>query len=139
MTVARSTAVMLGTAAIAAALGFEWFQARSCFLIAPASAWVALLPAACALLPALFWLASPRPLNALGAVAFISPLLALAYHAGCVSPPAGTSPAMVYAVLVVYGMHLGIAGALIAGVLLRLLGIAVAARPQRTVAGGMTP
>jgi hypothetical protein len=125
MSITRSTAVLVGTAGIAAALGFEWFQAQSCFALTPLGMLLALVPAAFALSPAVLWLASTHPLNAVGAVLFVAPLLALAYHAGCVNPPAGASPSLVFLALVIYGFHLGVLGAVVAGAVWRRLGISV--------------
>ena len=135
MTVARSTAILVGASGIVAALGFEWFQAQSCFALTPLGMVLALVPAAFALLPAMLWLVSRHPLNAVGAVLFIAPLLALAYHAGCVNPPAGASPSLVFVALVIYGFHLGVLGAVVAGAVWRRLGVSVAIRSHKPTVG----
>ena len=125
MTISRTTARIAGAASIASVLAFEWFQAASCFGGGPALAIFGMLPAAVALLPAFIWLLSKNPLNALGSVVFIMPLLWLVYDAECVHPPAGSSASMVLVALVIYGFNLGIAGA-----------VGAAARAGRAQPGG---
>ena len=78
------------------------------------------------LLPAVFALFTKNPFRAVGAALLFAPWLLFAYYTDCVRPYQGGGASMIYVAVLMYGLPCALIGALLAGPVLRGLGITIA-------------
>ncbi len=127
MVISRARAFGYGLLAIGAVVVLAAFNSFTCYrhdletFVAANSLFVA--PP---LVPAVICLAFPNPLRAVGASLFLAPWLLFAYYTDCVAPAAGGGASMVYVSVLLWGIPSAVAGALLAGPVMRRLNIRVA-------------
>ncbi|MDQ8020484.1 MAG: hypothetical protein REI94_01495, partial [Moraxellaceae bacterium] len=66
-----------------------------------------------------------NPLRAVGACLLFAPWLVFAYYTDCVQPYQGGGASMIYVAVLLWGSLSSLAGAVLSGPLMRLLGIRV--------------
>lgn len=82
------------------------------------------------MLPALVALFTRNPLRSVAASALFAPWLLFAYYTDCIRPYQGGGASMVYVAVLMYGFATALLGAVLAGWVLRRLGIAVVVPPR---------
>lgn len=127
MIVTKPRARLLAVLAILGVIALQGFNSFFCYQhdlagFAMALAWFIAIP----LVPAFVSLATANPLRAVGACVLFAPWLLLAYYTDCVQPYQGGGASMIYVAVLLWGSLSSLAGALLAGPLMRLLGIRVA-------------
>ena len=124
MVISRSRALLYGIVAVVAVVAIQAFNSMACYghdfrsflLTIGVFLTLPLLPAAISLLTA-------NPMRAVGACLFFAPWLFFAYYTDCVKPYAGGGASMVYVAVLLWGTPSAIAGALISGPVMRMLGV----------------
>lgn len=129
MNIPRRKARWIGVAAIGAVVLLQAFNSFACYHhglngFLSSTAFFVGIP----LLPSFVSLALPNPLRAVVACAFFAPWLVLAYYADCVAPYEGGGASMIYVAVLMWGSVTSLIGALVAGALLKGLGIEVTDR-----------
>lgn len=129
MVIPRKHALIGGIAAILAVIALQALNSFGCYnhtlmTFVQVLGMFLLVP----LLPALISLLTANPLRAVGACLLFAPWLVFAYYTDCVRPYQGGGASMVYVAVLLWGTPCAIAGALLTGPVMRLLGVSVAPR-----------
>jgi hypothetical protein len=132
MVLSRTSAILAGLGAIAALVALQGFNSTVCYhLDLRQSVESLLFFVGPALAIAVFTLFTRNPLRAVGACCCFAPWLVLAYYTDCVRPYTGGGASMIYVAVLFWGVPSAALGALVAGPLLRRVGVTVAAREAR--------
>ena len=126
MEIGRTRARAFGWLGIAVVIGAQAFNSFTCYghdfgeFLSVLGYFLAL-----PLVPALVALFTRNPLRAVGASLLLLPWLVLAYYTDCVRPDQGGGASMVYVAVLLWGSVTSVVGALLAGPVMRLLGVTV--------------
>jgi hypothetical protein len=126
MTLSRRKAQCIGAASILGVIALQFFNSVACyhqtFADLTLSFLIFVLPAVLVSVVAVF---TNNPLRAAFASSMFAPWLGSAYFSDCVAPYHGGGASMVYVVVLLYGFPSAVVGALIAGPILKRLGVSV--------------
>jgi hypothetical protein len=117
----------VGAGAIAVAVGAQLFNDFACYqrgvLEALSTLWFPAIP----LVPSLVALGTANPLRAVAGALVATGFYLLAYYVDCVVPYRGGGASMVYVAVILYGLPLALVAVLVAGPVMRWLGVVVEA------------
>ena len=117
MNIARSKQLKIGFASIIFAVSVQLFNDFACYdksiFESISTIWFSLI----ALVPAILFLGSKKPIRAAGAAIVIACFYGFAYYTDCIQSYQGGGASMVYIIVLMYGIPLSILGGFVAGVL----------------------
>lgn len=115
----------VASAAICVVIAAQLFNGAVCYKMGVLGQMAGLAFVAVGFAPGLAALFSSNPLRTVGAAVLFVPWLALAFYTDCIRPYQGGGASMVYVAVAMYGFVSSAIGAVLAGLVLRMIGCSV--------------